>query len=156
MSSKEDDIDDFTEGDVHRDGVRLHYYRTGTNGKPPILLLHGVTDNGLCWTRVARDLQSRYDVVMTDARGHGTSDRIGGEFSIDLLADDAAGFVRELHLQQPYVFGHSMGAITAAVLAARYPELVRALVLEDPPIGDDLPPLRFSEAGQLETFLIGH
>jgi pimeloyl-ACP methyl ester carboxylesterase len=133
----------WTEGDVTANGVSIHYHRTGGEGKPALLLLHGITDNGLCWQRVARDLQDRYDIVMTDARGHGKSDRLGEEFSTLLLAADAAGVIRGLGLDKPVVFGHSMGAITAAALAADYPDLVSALLLEDPPLRDsgtfDLP-----------------
>jgi pimeloyl-ACP methyl ester carboxylesterase len=39
-----------------------------------------------------------------------------------------------MELEKPYLFGHSMGAITAAMVAANYPDLVRAVVLEDPPL----------------------
>ncbi len=128
----------WTEGDVAANGVNIHYYRTGSasDGKPAMLLLHGITDNGLCWQRVALDLQDRFDIVMTDARGHGKSDRLGGEFSVPLLAEDAAGVIRGLGLDKPVVFGHSMGAITAAALAAEHPDLVGALLLEDPPLRD--------------------
>lgn len=129
---------EWTEGNIHVDDTAIHYHRTGGAG-PPLLLLHGITDKGLCWTRVARDLADSYDVVMTDARGHGSSSRISDAFSIDTLANDAAAVIRALDLRRPAVFGHSMGAITAAVLAATHPDLVRAIVLEDPPIGDNLP-----------------
>jgi pimeloyl-ACP methyl ester carboxylesterase len=50
-----------------------------------------------------------------------------------MLGDDAAGVIRGLGLGRTYVWGHSMGAVTAATLAANYPDLVRAAVLEDPP-----------------------
>jgi hypothetical protein len=50
-------------GDVDANGVRIHYYRTGGE-KPPLVLSHGATDSGRCWTRVARDLESDYDVIM--------------------------------------------------------------------------------------------
>ena len=53
-------------------GVELGVHRTG-GGKPPIILVHGITDSGLCWTRVARSLERDWDVVMVDARGHGQS-----------------------------------------------------------------------------------
>lgn len=127
------------EGDAQGSAIRVHYHRTGNGHQTPsILLLHGFTDNGSCWTRVAHDLENSYDVIMTDARGHGRSGGIAGGFSVDILADDTAAVIQDLDLHRPFVFGHSMGAITAAVLAARYPELIRAVTLEDPPIGDDL------------------
>jgi len=125
----------WSEGDVQANGITIHYYRTGGDNKPSILLLHGITDSGQCWPRVAHDLEGSYDVIMTDARGHGHSGA-STDFSIALLADDAATVIRALGLEKPYVWGHSMGAITAAMLAASYPDLVRAIVLEDPPLMD--------------------
>jgi N-formylmaleamate deformylase len=47
-------------------GIRIHYLRTGGD-KPPLVLLHGLTGNGACWTPLARSLESEYDVVMLDA-----------------------------------------------------------------------------------------
>src|SRR2546427_1340331 len=126
----------WSEGNVQANGITIHYHRTGGNNKPSILLLHGITDNGLCWSRVAHDLEGSHNVIMTDARGHGRSDGIATGFSINILADDAAAVIRALDLEKPFLFGHSMGAITAATVAATYPELVRAIVLEDPPLRD--------------------
>lgn len=54
-------------GDVIANGIRIHYYRTGGD-KPPLVLSHGATDNGLCWVRLTRALESEYDVIMPDAR----------------------------------------------------------------------------------------
>jgi N-formylmaleamate deformylase len=126
----------WSEGNVQANGITIHYHRTGGNNKPSILLLHGVTDSGLCWSRVTHELEDGYDVIMTDARGHGRSGISATEFSIALLAGDAAAVIRALNLEKPFVFGHSMGAITAATLATTYPNLVRAIVLEDPPLMD--------------------
>src|ERR1051325_6660659 len=128
----------WTDGFVHANGIDIHYYRTGDSKNPPILLLHGITDSGQCWPVVSRDLAEQFSVITTDARGHGRStgpDERG--IASEVLADDAAAVIRELGLEQPYVFGHSMGAITAATLAARHPELVRAAILEDPPLMDE-------------------
>jgi N-formylmaleamate deformylase len=50
----------------------IHYLRTG-GSKPPLILLHGLTGNGACWNPVARFLESNFDVLMPDARGHGKS-----------------------------------------------------------------------------------
>src|SRR5688572_9179947 len=54
-------------------GLRLHYTRTGGR-LPPVVLAHGVGDDGLCWSTVAEALAPAFDVVMVDARGHGRSE----------------------------------------------------------------------------------
>src|SRR4051794_8302954 len=55
-------------GDIDANGIRLHYTRTGS-GKPPIVLAHGVTDDGPCWSPLANELEADYDLIMVDARG---------------------------------------------------------------------------------------
>ena len=45
---------------------------TGGN-KPPLILLHGLMTNGVCWKGFAHVLEKEYDVIMPDARGHGNS-----------------------------------------------------------------------------------
>lgn len=118
--------------DVKVNGLRLHYTRTGGD-KPPIILAHGFSDDGLCWTPVAQELEADYDVIMVDARGHGRSDGPEEGQGFAEHAGDLAGVMAALRLQRPAVLGHSMGAATALVLAATYPELPGAILLEDPP-----------------------
>lgn len=127
-------MSDWTQGNVETSGGSLHYYRTGGD-KPPLVLLHGVTDNGLCWTPVARELGWTYDVIMPDAPGHGLSSRVGGGFAFPGLVDQVIGLIQDLGLSRPILMGHSLGASIAAMVAARYPELPKAVILEDPPWG---------------------
>jgi pimeloyl-ACP methyl ester carboxylesterase len=122
----------WTEGDINTGGINLHYYRIeGPN--PPIVMAHGITDDGLCWTIVAKTLSEKADVFMLDARGHGKSDAPEQGYDYETLARDMAGFVNELNLERPVLFGHSMGAATVLLLAGMFPDLPRAIVLEDPP-----------------------
>lgn len=120
---------------IESGGIRLAVTRAGGDqaGKPPLVLLHGITDNGLCWRRLAESLAADYDVIMPDARGHGESDAPEVGYSADDHAADVAGLIQVLGLDRVLLAGHSMGAMTAAVVAADYPDLVRALVVEDPP-----------------------
>lgn len=125
---------EWASGDVDVNGVRLHYHRTGGGGRP-LVLLHGFSDSGLCWTRLARDLEADYDVIMPDARGHGGSARVDPTFDPALHAADAAALIRTLGLHRVALAGHSMGAATAAQVAGD-PSLVACLILEDPPWRD--------------------
>lgn len=121
----------WSEGQVLANGIHQHYYRTGGD-KPPLILLHGIMMSGGCWLRVAKALEQDYDVILLDARGHGRSDGVESGFTPDLRAGDVAGALRELKLERASLLGHSMGAETAALVAASYPDLVHAIVLEDP------------------------
>ncbi len=116
---------------VNANGIRLHYHRCGGPG-PAVVLAHGVTDNGLCWWPFIRRIEERYDLVLYDARGHGLSQKPAKGYDIATMADDLVGLVEALELEQPILIGHSMGGATVAMVAARWPELARAVVLEDP------------------------
>lgn len=113
-------------------GTKLHYYRTG-GAKLPLVLMHGISDDGLCWTPVAEAFAENWDVVMVDLRGHGKSDAPENGYDYETMATEVAGLIEGLALVKPVVMGHSLGAMTALVLAGLYPDLPRALILEDPP-----------------------
>lgn len=117
-------------GDVQVDGLRLHYTRTG-GAKPPVVLAHGFSDDGLCWTPVAEVLALDYDVIMVDARGHGQSDAPERGYTMADMAGDLRGVITELGLYRPTVVGHSMGGGTALALAGLYPDVPGAILLED-------------------------
>jgi N-formylmaleamate deformylase len=119
-------------GDVVVDGVKLHYHRTGGD-KPPVVLAHGITDSGLCWTRLARALEDEYDLVMYDARGHGLSDAPEAGYAPEEHVADMTGLIGALGLERPALIGHSMGAANVALAVANHPDLARCAILEDPP-----------------------
>lgn len=134
-------MSDWSKGFIEANGLEIAYHRTGAGShKPAIVLLHGYTDNGLCWFRLARSLEPTYDVIMLDARGHGQTRGKVEDLEVDHLASDAAEAIQALGLDKPFVFGHSMGAMTALAVAANYPQLVRATLLEDPVFFPDPPP----------------
>jgi len=119
-------------GDVYAtDGVGIHYLRTG-GARPPVVLLHGLMGSGACWTPVARVLEEEFDVVMPDARGHGGSSAPHRGYGYDDHASDVERLIRGLALARPVVVGHSMGGMTAAVVASRGAVTIRGLVLVDP------------------------
>lgn len=105
----------------------------GPPSGPPLVLLHGVTR---CWQdflTVIPTLAYRWRIYALDFRGHGRSGRGNGQYRVLDYTRDVVHFLRE-HLEEPaVVFGHSLGGLVAAAVAAEAPERVRAAVLEDPP-----------------------
>ena len=122
---------------VPANGVRLQCYRTGSG--PPLVLAHGLYDNGRRWLPLGFDLADDYEIVAYDARGHGRSDAPETGYDIDTRVADLVALVTELGLTNPIFVGHSMGAATVAWAAATHPDLPRGLVLEDPARFRDLP-----------------
>ncbi len=105
--------------------------RTG-GSKPPLIMLHGLTANGACWTSLAHALEEEYDVIMPDARGHGKSSVPNYGYRYEDHANDVLGIIETLGLPPPILIGHSMGGMIAAVVASRNPKLLRGLILADP------------------------
>ncbi|WP_256297689.1 alpha/beta fold hydrolase [Haloarchaeobius salinus] len=122
--------DGWTTDTVHANDVDLQYHRTGEG--PPLVVAHGFYENARCRIPLVEDLAESFDVVAYDARGHGGSDGPDWGYGIDDRVADLVGLVEALELENPILFGHSAGGSTIAWAAARYPELPRAVVLEDP------------------------
>ena len=101
----------------------------GGQGRP-IVLLHGLMGRATTWWRVSRWLTPYGHVVGLDARGHGRSRR-RGSWRTEEFADDVAELISDLAEGPAVVIGHSMGGLHAWVAAARRPDLVRAVVVED-------------------------
>jgi pimeloyl-ACP methyl ester carboxylesterase len=112
-------------------GINIHYARTG-EGKPALVLLHGLAANGACWKGLANVLEKDYDIIMPDARGHGESSAPEYGYRYEDHANDVIGLLISLRLSAPILLGHSMGGMTAAVVASRRPKLLRGLILADP------------------------
>ncbi len=112
-------------------GVGIHYLRTG-GCKPPLVLLHGLTASGACWSPLARALEGEYDVVMPDARGHGNSSTPLNGYRYENHAGDVVGLIQGLGLAAPVLLGHSMGGMTAAVVASQIAVPIRGVILADP------------------------
>jgi len=113
-------------------GLRLRYLDWGASGLPPVVCVHGYTSSAEAFNAPARHLQDRFHIIAPDVRGHGESawsptaayqygDQIG----------DLAALVDELQLSRFALIGTSMGGIIAMGFAARYPDQLRALVIND-------------------------
>lgn len=118
-----------------RTDLTLHVHGRPLGGAPTLLLLHGLTDSGAAWADAVRHWQGRFAILAVDHRGHGDSPRFTSEQLAghpgDVMVEDALHVLEQLP-EPPVVLGHSLGGAVALAAAVRRPELVRALVLEDP------------------------
>lgn len=126
-----------------RTDLTVHRAGRPPEDAPPMLFLHGLTDSGPGWPGAERHWGSTYAVVAVDQRGHGGSPRFTpaqlAEGPGDVMVADAVDVLDQLD-GPAVVVGHSLGGAVALAAAVRRPDLVRALVLEDPaPLGPDEP-----------------
>ncbi len=110
------------------DGLTLSYVEAGNPDGPPLVLLHGYSDNSRSWSLLAPLLVDRR-LIMLDLRGHGGSAAPACCYGPDSLAHDVDGFMQAIDLATADVMGHSLGSVTAVALAAWYPDRVNHLVL---------------------------
>ena len=116
---------------------RFHFSEWGEPGAPQILLLHGGNQSCHSWDLVSLHLSDRYNVFALDQRGHGDSEWNNElDYSIDAMVSDAAAFIADRGLDDPIVFGHSMGGRVTLSMALEHPGIARALVIVD--VGPEL------------------
>lgn len=112
-------------------GTALSVTRHG-DGDRPVLLLHPLALSGHFWDPLVPELSHGVTLLALDARGHGASSWDGRPFSVEDMADDAAGVLRAVVPgERAAVVGMSMGGCTALSLVQRHPDLVDVLVLAD-------------------------
>jgi pimeloyl-ACP methyl ester carboxylesterase len=118
---------------THHIGDRkLCYAQLAEQDNPPIALFHGVLRAWNCFLPLTAHLAPNYDLLSLDQRGHGTSDRADRYLVAD-YAEDATDWLVRAVGRPTVLYGHSLGAMVAASVAARCPKLVRGVILEDPP-----------------------
>src|SRR5205823_3094975 len=112
--------------DATIDGVKIHYSEAGEG--EPLLLIMGYGMPGEAWLGSLPFLGG-FRAIYYDNRGTGQSDRPGGPYTIVQMADDAAGLLDRLGIDDAHVYGVSMGGMIAQELALRHPEKVRSVGL---------------------------
>ena len=124
---------------VNVNGINLHYLDWGTDGKPKVLLLHGLRGHSHSWDDVSADLCQDYHVIALDQRGRGESDWApGGDYSSESFVADLEGFCQAVGLDSFIMVGHSMGGRNSMAFAGKNASKIQKLVIID--IGPDLDP----------------
>jgi pimeloyl-ACP methyl ester carboxylesterase len=113
-------------------GLRMYYEIHGTDraggGRAPVLLLHGAYMSTRAFGPLLAGLAATRRVVVCDMQGHGRTADAERPLTYEGLADDAAGLLAHLGIDQADVVGYSMGGGVAFQLALRHPHLVHMLV----------------------------
>lgn len=110
--------------------VSLHYETLGKSGNPPLIILHGLLGSSRNWLSVGKLLAENFDVFLLDLRNHGSSPHTD-TMDYNEMVEDLLHWVDEKKLDTFYLLGHSLGGKVAMVFACRFPERVRALIVED-------------------------
>lgn len=120
-------------------GVNLYYEEYGSRDDPRLVVAHGLMGSIAITQRFAERADGfaakGLHVIAYDARGHGKSGytTARSDYHWAALAEDMHGFIRAVGLDRTSVYGGSMGAGTALMLALAHPEMVEKLILMAPP-----------------------
>jgi pimeloyl-ACP methyl ester carboxylesterase len=123
----------FTHHEVQLPEVKIHYVREGAG--PPLLLLHGWPGFWWEWNKVIGPLAEHYDVIVPDLRGFGDSEKPDlddlPKYALERAADDQAGLLDALGIDQAYVVGHDYAAIVVHKFIRKYRERVTKAAIFD-------------------------
>jgi esterase len=113
-------------------GLKLHYIDYGSEGRPHLVLLHGLNGNAHAFDLVAPNLAASHHVLALDLRGHGDSQwgPPDGYTPPNYLRDIGA-FLKALSIEKASFIGSSMGGAMAMIFATLAPDIVDRLVLND-------------------------
>ena len=112
---------------LQSNNVNLYYEEHGSG--EPLILIMGFTVNAIGWHWNIPTFARQFRVIAFDNRGVGRSDKPDVPYSMTMFADDTAGVLDHLGINQAHIFGISMGGMIAQEFALRYPQRVKTLTL---------------------------
>jgi pimeloyl-ACP methyl ester carboxylesterase len=124
------------------DGAKIHYclIEPTAEQSPTFLFIHGLGSNWTRWKRLSEEpFFKSFRLMIPDLRGHGRSVARRG-IDADGFAADLELILKKERVERPVVIGHCLGANIAVRFWERNPQNVRALVLIEPFVTEDLQP----------------
>ena len=113
---------------VRVNGIEMYYEITGEG--EPLILLHGWSQSGATWNRVADDFAKHFQVIVPDLRGHGATNNPSGEYyTMKQLAFDVYALLDHLEIGTANAMGISMGGGTLLHMATQQPDRIDSMVL---------------------------
>ena len=114
---------------VSVNGLEMYYEKYGESGQPLVLLHGAFSAIGTSFGKLLPALASDRQIIAFDMQGHGHTADIDRPLTLEGMADDVAAAIQQLEIGPADIFGYSMGAGVALLVAVRHPEVVRKLVL---------------------------
>ena len=127
-------------------GVRLRYLDWGTEGKMPMVCLHGHTGQAHIWDEFAEAMRDDYHVLTVDQRGHGESEWAATGYARDRFVEDLAAFADALGLKRFTLAGLSMGGWNSILYTPDHQDRVERVIIVD--IAPESNPLHMEQRGK--------
>ncbi|WP_127560219.1 3-oxoadipate enol-lactonase [Nioella ostreopsis] len=116
---------------LEANGVKLNWREDGDPAGVPVVFANSLGTDMRLWDQILPLLPSGLRIIRFDKRGHGLSDCPHAPYAMADLIDDAEALLDGLGVSACVFVGLSIGGMIGQVLAARRPDLIRALVLSN-------------------------
>ncbi len=116
------------------EGIEIAYDAAGNAKSNALVLLHGLGSARSTWDPLVPSLAKRYRVVVVDFRGHGESSHAPGTYTLECFVLDTVALCERITTERVIMVGHSLGGVVAHTVAHLRPDLVRGVLMEDPPL----------------------
>ena len=113
--------------------MKINYLDYGSSSVGPLIMLHGGAWRWQEYLSLIPNLSQRWHTYALDLSGNGRSGWVAGHYSLEDFTEDNLEFVTQLNAPAVLI-GHSIGGVIALMVAARCPEKVKALIIEDSPL----------------------
>ena len=107
--------------------ISLYYQEKGSG--IPFVLLHGNSEDGNYFKSQIDYFSDNYKMIAVDTRGHGKSPRGNAPFTMNQFVEDLSNLLKKQELSEVILLGFSDGANIAMKFAIKYPEKIKALIL---------------------------
>lgn len=111
--------------------IEVNYELHGNEGAPWLVLSHSLACSVRMWDPQIAALKDRYRILACDTRGHGASEAPAGAYTLEMLADDLNGLLKNLAISKAHYCGLSMGGMIGQTFALKYPGIFQTLTLAD-------------------------
>src|SRR6056297_986432 len=111
--------------------ISINYEFFGKRSAPVVICSHCLAGSLNIWDPQMDALKEHYRILRYDVRGHGSTTAPEGDYTVELLADDAIGLMDELGIDKAHFMGISMGGMIGQALALAHPKRLSSLTLCD-------------------------
>jgi len=116
---------------ISANGIQINYELTGKAAAPVVMLSHSLASSMVMWNPQLESLESHFQVLRYDMRGHGDSDAPEGAYTLELLAEDAVALLDALGIGPVHFVGLSIGGMIGQGLALDYANKLKSICLCD-------------------------
>ncbi|MFP4160306.1 MAG: 3-oxoadipate enol-lactonase [Desulfobacterales bacterium] len=111
--------------------INVNFEVAGRESGPVVICSHCLAGNINIWDPQVKALEKDYRILRYDLRGHGQTSAPEGDYTMEMLADDAAALLDALEIEKAHFMGISLGGMIGQTLALSHPERLLSLVLCD-------------------------